>query len=80
MLHQLYTSREDDENINQKRLQSFKPLKDQEIIELIKVQKTILHNRRSSTNPLYYCHIKTAQERNLDVELHIRLDYIIHSS
>lgn len=80
MLHQLYTSREDDENIIQERLQSFNPLKDQEIIELIKVQKTILHNRPSSINPLHYCHRKTAQERNLDVDIYIRLGYVIHSS
>ncbi len=57
MLHQLYTSREDDENINQKRLQSFKPLKDQEIIELIKVQKTILHSRFSSASTLFNGHL-----------------------
>ncbi len=39
MVHQIFTLKEDDEKIIQERLEFFKRLAEQEIIELIGVQK-----------------------------------------
>lgn len=69
MVHQVYTPKEDDEKIIQERLGFFKRLAEQEIIELIGVQKRMgivdVHLQTLYLGAIY----RRAREQNLEIKL-----------
>jgi hypothetical protein len=80
MLHQLNIPRKNDDKIIQGHLAQFKQISDKKFIERIQVEKQYcikgVHQQALYNIGIY----QATQERNLDIELSIQLDYVIHSS